>query len=501
MSIRKIISPISFLVIFSFVIVSLFFFSPFQTKAQNPTFTSNIGTYKKVVTPGFSFTKDLRSGDTDPDVKELQKVLNADPDTIVSDGDVGSVGQETEFFGAATRAAVIKFQNKYKDVVLTLNGISSANGLVNKATRTRLNLLIGVINTYDSVGYPKSRGTVTVQVPSAPSFASSQTGMTACKLIELLINIGAIAPNKTVQARGAFNCSVSGNAVCQLVELLINIDAIAPGKANQARSVMGCTISNLASSGSSSGTTGSVSSVDLKINGQSGTLYLNSVQNVTVSWSSSKVNSCTIDGDNVPTYGFQNYHIDSSKVFEIICNSANGTVSDSVPVILSSLAISAGFSATPPTNNGTTTSMTDEEAMAIINGMSTSTTMDEATIMAILATLSTSTGSTPTVNSEQTYASAAEDPNDKKAFGGQVLSVAACLDSKNKPIPHRFELAIAGWPLPGALVIYDATKALPPAGFFIVGLAEGEHKCKNTGSQLYFGFKKLGVMTIFGFGI
>jgi len=60
-----------------------------------------------------SFTRYLQKGDRGADVLALQKVLNADPETLVSDFGDGSLGQETNFFGELTRQAVIKLQKKH----------------------------------------------------------------------------------------------------------------------------------------------------------------------------------------------------------------------------------------------------------------------------------------------------------------------------------------------------------------------------------------------------
>jgi len=56
------------------------------------------------------FSKDLRLGETDPDVQRLQAALNKNPATQVAKSGPGSPGEETEYFGILTIAAVKKYQ-------------------------------------------------------------------------------------------------------------------------------------------------------------------------------------------------------------------------------------------------------------------------------------------------------------------------------------------------------------------------------------------------------
>ncbi len=87
----------------------------------------------------FLFTRDLAPGDTGTDVYELQKFLNKNESTFVAMSGPGSAGNETNYFGPATQAGVIKFQNEHASEILVPQGSFSANGLVDSLTRAKLN--------------------------------------------------------------------------------------------------------------------------------------------------------------------------------------------------------------------------------------------------------------------------------------------------------------------------------------------------------------------------
>ena len=88
-------------------------------------------TYVHHPTIDYEFTRNLYLGSKGEDVKMLQKVLNLDPDTQVASMGAGSPGNETEYFGGKTKAAVIKFQMKY--------GITPALGYFYPKTRAEMN--------------------------------------------------------------------------------------------------------------------------------------------------------------------------------------------------------------------------------------------------------------------------------------------------------------------------------------------------------------------------
>ena len=82
--------------------------------------------------PVFQFKSNLTAGSQSNEVKELQKCLAKDPEVYPE-------GKVTGYFGSKTKAAVIKFQEKYRADILVPAGLEKGTGDVKKLTRAKLN--------------------------------------------------------------------------------------------------------------------------------------------------------------------------------------------------------------------------------------------------------------------------------------------------------------------------------------------------------------------------
>src|SRR3989344_5385945 len=147
----------------------------------------------------YVFNTNLTMGSKGVDVTNLQKVLNSDADTIVAASGVGSAGNESSYFGALTKAAVIKFQKKY--------GITPAVGYVGPITRAKLNSMGGVVVVPPGTTPPVVPAGTGLTVSAAAQPAAMLFPLSAARVPFTKINFtagldGAVTINSLVVQRG-----------------------------------------------------------------------------------------------------------------------------------------------------------------------------------------------------------------------------------------------------------------------------------------------------------
>jgi hypothetical protein len=114
--------------------------------------------FSPLLVHAYTFTQTLSLGSDNQDVLELQKFLNTDSRTQVVQTGIGSIGNETTYFGQKTKDAVIKFQNLYAAEVLNPYGLTTGTGVVGPATRALLNLKQNQ-NTIGQISVPTNTAT------------------------------------------------------------------------------------------------------------------------------------------------------------------------------------------------------------------------------------------------------------------------------------------------------------------------------------------------------
>ncbi|MFA7309613.1 MAG: hypothetical protein WC050_01775, partial [Candidatus Paceibacterota bacterium] len=109
----------------------------------------------------FTFTTNLNLGKSSGEVMQIQKFLNQSADTQVAASGAGSPGNETSYFGGLTKAAVIKFQDKYAADILTPVGLSKGNGNWFSSTRAKANAIAAACVPGSTGGTGGTGGTTT----------------------------------------------------------------------------------------------------------------------------------------------------------------------------------------------------------------------------------------------------------------------------------------------------------------------------------------------------
>lgn len=112
-----------------------------------------------------SFAVNLKTGQTSDNVRDLQTFLKAQGSAIYSAGLV------TGYFGGLTKAAVMKFQDKYAADILTPLGLTAGSGYWGAASRAKANMLCAAAPVAPPTTTPPPPGT-----PPPP--AAMGTGIT-----------------------------------------------------------------------------------------------------------------------------------------------------------------------------------------------------------------------------------------------------------------------------------------------------------------------------------
>lgn len=170
----------------------------------------------------YVFNKNTKLGSMDSEVMNLQKVLNAYPQTMISSTGAGSPGMETNYFGAKTKAAVIKFQELHKADVLTPIGATTGTGNVFSLTRAVLNQVCVGGSTTTSTTTPTTSGSVTVSLAAVQPTNVLVAGQATAKIADVVFSGNGTVNNVKFEKTG-----ISNNATLKNVYLYDGMTRIA----------------------------------------------------------------------------------------------------------------------------------------------------------------------------------------------------------------------------------------------------------------------------------
>lgn len=160
----------------------------------------------------FQFTQNLKLGSTGAQVLQLQKSLNSLGFTVSASG-AGSAGNETSYFGNATKNAVIKFQEAHVAEVLAPFGLTKGTGNFYSATRAYINANCGSGGSTTNPTNPTtpSTGGVAVSLSSVQPNNVLVAGQAHAKLADFTFSGTGIVTGVKLQRTGISNNSTLAN--------------------------------------------------------------------------------------------------------------------------------------------------------------------------------------------------------------------------------------------------------------------------------------------------
>lgn len=152
----------------------------------------------------YNFTLNHKMGDQGGEVMNIQKFLNANGFTVSASG-AGSAGNESSYFGAKTKAAVIAFQNANAASVLAPVGLSAGTGYWGSSSRSYANTMCTGTGTGTTPTVPTGTG-LTVAAAAQPANGLAPTSAANLPFTKFTItnNSGSVQTvnNVTVQLGG-----------------------------------------------------------------------------------------------------------------------------------------------------------------------------------------------------------------------------------------------------------------------------------------------------------
>ncbi|MEK7212102.1 MAG: peptidoglycan-binding domain-containing protein, partial [Patescibacteria group bacterium] len=157
----------------------------------------------------YSFTRDLTVGSKGDDVKALQQMLNSKGYTVAASG-AGAAGNETTYFGALTKAALVKYQ--------AAMGVSPTSGYFGPITRAKIasGTVPSTPSTPGGTTTPIT-GSVTVSIaPGSPAAATIADGSAYNEFLKLNFangTSGSVSITSLIVTRGGISVDTNVTGV------------------------------------------------------------------------------------------------------------------------------------------------------------------------------------------------------------------------------------------------------------------------------------------------